>query len=129
MPRKTLKQKQQSSSRIQTLIDKMTGAEDPDDLMVEILELLPETVESTDLEVGNYCTFVYGPKTPFIQYDQNPLVAVVGVFEWGFRGINYHWGNFRNYTNEEVVGEVHLFKASELSDLRSIPYQNYRLNI
>lgn len=129
MPRKTLKQRQKSSSRIQPLIDKMTGAEDPDDLMVEILELLPETVESTDLEVGNYCTFVYGPKTPFLKYDQNPLVAVVGVFEWGFRGINYHWGNFRNYTNEEVVGEVHLFKASELSDLRSIPYQNYRLNI
>ena len=49
-------------SRVQPLIDKMTGVEDPDDLMMEIMELLPETVESTEVDVGNYCTFVYQPK-------------------------------------------------------------------
>ncbi len=39
-------------SRVQPLIDKMTGVEDPDDLMMEIMELLPETVESTEVDVG-----------------------------------------------------------------------------
>ena len=38
-------------SRVQPLIDKMTGVEDPDDLMMEIMELLPETVESTEVDV------------------------------------------------------------------------------
>ena len=97
MPRKKLKQtKKVSTSRIQPLIDKLTGVEDPDDLMVEIMEALPETVDSTEVEVGNFCTFVYQPKTPFIKYDQNPLVAVVAKYNWGFRGINYHWGSYRN---------------------------------
>jgi hypothetical protein len=81
-------------------------------------------IDSTEVEVGNFCTFVYQPKTPFIRYDQNPLVAVVAKFNWGFRGINYHWGSY-----EEVVGAVHLVNSSEVSDLRTIPYQNYRLNI
>jgi hypothetical protein len=130
MPRKKLKQtKKVSTSRIQPLIDKLTGVEDPDDLMIEIMEVLPETVDSTEVEVGNFCTFVYQPKTPFIKYDQNPLVAVVAKYNWGFRGINYHWGSYRNYTNEEVIGSIHLVNSSEVSDLRSIPYQNYRLNI
>ena len=116
-------------SRIQPLINNLTGVEDPDDLMMEIMEVLPETIDSTEVEVGNFCTFVYQPKTPFIRYDQNPLVAVVAKYNWGFRGINYHWGSYRNYTNEEVVGAVHLVNSSEVSDLRTIPYQNYRLNI
>ena len=55
-------------------------------------------------------------------------MPVVGKFEWGFRGINYHWGEFRNYTNEEVVGPLHLVHPNEVSDLRNIPYANYRLN-
>jgi hypothetical protein len=129
MPRKTLKERRQSNNRVQPIIDKMTGAENPDDLMVEIMGVLTDVVESVDVEVGNFCTFVYTPKTPYLKYDQNPLVAVVGKFEWGFRGINYHWGGFRNYTNEEVVGPVHLIYPNEMSDLKTIPYANYRLNI
>ena len=41
-------------------------------------------------EEGNICTFKYFAKTPNIEYDQHPLVAVSDVFPWGFRGINFH---------------------------------------
>ena len=41
--------------------------------------------------------FVYNPKTPNIRYDQNPLVAVTQVLEWGFRGIYFHWSENRQY--------------------------------
>jgi hypothetical protein len=115
-------------SRIQPIIDDLIGTETPDDLMLKIMEVLPQA-EPNELEVGNFCTFIYQPKTFFVQYDEHPLVAVTLVDEWGIRGINYHWNEFRNYSWDEFIGEVYLFDRSELSDLRTLQYQKYRLNI
>ena len=47
-------------SRIAPALDDLIGIEDPDDLMVEIMDLLSE---SGTPQVGNYYTFVYRPKT------------------------------------------------------------------
>ena len=70
--------------------DMLVGNETPD----EIMDLIRDTFESVLVpEVGGYYTFVYSPTTPDIQYDQYPLVAVTELFSWGFRGINYHWGD------------------------------------
>tara|TARA_B100001939_G_scaffold344179_1_gene358146 strand:+ start:1742 stop:2047 length:306 start_codon:yes stop_codon:yes gene_type:complete len=93
----------------------------PDDMMLEIISTLKETTPVPD--VGRYYTFIYKPKTPEIRYDEYPLIACVGLYKWGFRGINYHWGDFRNYDWMEVVGNLHLIYPLELSDMRSIPYQ------
>ena len=43
----------------------------------------------------------------------HPLVAVTDVFSWGFRGLNYHWGEMRQYTFPEVVGG--LYQVDEMS--------------
>lgn len=94
---------------------------DPDDMMLDIIATLRETTPVPD--VGRYYTFVYQPKTPRIRYDEYPLIACVGLYKWGFRGINYHWGEPRNYDWLEVVGNLHLIYPLELSDMRSIPYQ------
>ena len=114
-------------NRLENLVSDIIDMGDPDDMMLAITEVLTDTEIIPD--VGKYYTFIYSPKTPRIRYDQFPLIACVAIFQWGFRGINYHWGAYRNYTNEEVVGAVHLVNSSEVSDLRTIPYQNYRLNI
>tara|TARA_E500000318_G_C3546846_1_gene207088 strand:- start:955 stop:1242 length:288 start_codon:yes stop_codon:yes gene_type:complete len=95
--------------------------------MTEVLERLPE-VEVVP-SVGRYYTFIYRPKTPRIRYDEYPLIACTEVTRWGFRGINYHWGNFRNYTWEEVQSNLHVIYPMELEDLRSINYQKFDLNI
>ena len=87
-------------SRIAPALDDLIGIEDPDDLMVEIIDLLSE---SGTPQAGNYYTFVYRPKTSGIRYDQNPLVAVTNVYSWGFVGVNFHWGESRSYTFNEVV--------------------------
>ena len=63
------------------------------------------------------------------KFDINPLVAVTTIYSWGFRGINYHWGTYRQYTWEEVIGPVHLVYREELKDLRALPYAKFRLNI
>ena len=132
MPRKTLKQRQErnptddNDNRVRSVIDGVIGNEDPDDLMIEILNVLQESGRVP--RAGKYYIFVYQPKTPYITYDQNPLVAVTEVFRWGFKGINFHWGELRQYTYDEVAGQLYEVYADELADLREIPFANIRLN-
>ena len=113
-------------SRIDPIMKNLIGNENPDDLAQEILEVLTEG--SNVPETGNYYVFVYQPKTPNIRYDAHPLVAVTDVFSWGFRGINFHWGQVRQYTFPEVVGGLYKVDEMELRDLRTIPFGRIRLN-
>ena len=112
-----------NENRIEAIKNKLTSS-DPEDLMLEIMDALSNTVEAIP-SVGNYYTFVYNAKTPNVQYDQHPLVAVTDLFGWGFRGINFHWQSSRNYTWEELTGEVYMVKSIELDDLLSIPYAKF----
>ena len=77
-----------NENRIEAIKNKLTSS-DPEDLMLEIMGALNNTVEAIP-SVGKYYTFVYNAKTPNVQYDQHPLVAVTDLFRWGFRGINFH---------------------------------------
>jgi hypothetical protein len=114
------------SNRIRSVIDNVIGMEDPDDLMIELMLVLEEGGKIP--ESGKYYVFVYKPKTPNIRYDQNPLVAVTDIFSWGFRGINYHWGKVRQYTWNEIVGQIYEISSNELADAREIPFGKFRLN-
>ena len=80
-------------------------------------------------EPGNFYTFIYRAKTPNIRYDEFPLIACTEVQRWGFKGFNYHWSTMRNYTWEEVLGQMHLVLSSEISDARSIPYAKFRMSL
>jgi hypothetical protein len=132
MPRKTLKQRRgrnptdDNDNRVRSVVDNVVGNEDPDDLMLEILGVLQESGKIPS--PGKYYVFVYNAKTPGIRYDQNPLVAVTDVFGWGFRALNFHWGEMRQYTWNEVAGQLYEVYADELADLREIPFANIRLN-
>jgi len=115
-------------NRLEHVVSDIIAMEDPDDMMLAVTETLSETEVVPD--VGKYYTFIYAPKTPRIRYDQFPLIACVDLFRWGFRGMNYHWGgDFRNYTWNEVLGQLHVAYPMEMEDLRSIPYQNFKINI
>jgi len=103
-----------------------SGTSDPEDLMLMIMETLKEEVLYP--EPGKFYTFVYNPKTPEIEYDQHPLIACTELERWGFKAINFHWRQSRNYTWEEVAGKLHVIKYNELDELLSIPYQKFRLN-
>ena len=101
--------------------------------MAEIVEILESSPSQMSYDIvplpGKFYTFVYQPKTPRIEYDEYPLIACVGLEKWGFRGLNYHWGSWRNYTWEEVVGYPYIIYPQEIKTLRSIPYQKKQLNI
>ena len=113
-------------NRIRGVVDSLTGLQSADDLMLELLDRLQEGNKVP--EVGKIYAFVYRPKTPNIQYDQNPLVAVTERFQWGFRGLNYHWGQVRQYTWNEIAGGLYEINSDELADAREIPFGNVRLN-
>ena len=112
-----------NENRIEAIKGKLTTS-DPEDLMLEIMDALNNTVEVIP-SVGKYYTFVYNAKTPEKQYDQHPLIACTDLFKWGFRGINFHWQSSRNYTWDELIGEMYMVKSIELDDLLSIPYAKF----
>ena len=113
-------------SRVAEIRENLIGTEDADDLMLEIISVLEEGNKIP--QAGNFYIFVYNPKTKGIRYDQNPLVAVTQVLEWGFRGINFHWGESRQYTWTEIAGGLYQVTDDELNDLDGIPFQRFRIN-
>tara|TARA_B100000035_G_scaffold170539_1_gene145426 strand:+ start:2448 stop:2792 length:345 start_codon:yes stop_codon:yes gene_type:complete len=94
---------------------------DPEDMMIEVMQLLNDTVTPIP-DVGGFYTFIYNAKTPNIRYDQHPLIACTEVLQWGFRGINLHLRKPRQYTWEEVVGQLYIVQYDEVDDLLKIPY-------
>ena len=139
MPRKTLKQRRERdaareqedfgfddtpSNRIEAIKEELETSNDPEDLMLMIMEALKGTVSPIP-EVGKFYTFVYNAKTPRIQYDQHPLIACTDLQQWGFKGLNFHWRQSRNYTWEELVGQLYIVEYDELDDLLAIPYAKF----
>ena len=99
---------------------------DPEDIMLLIMEIF--TIEEIMPEPGKFYTFIYNAKTPGISYDQHPLIACMELFRWGFRGLNFHWGEPRNYTWEEIQGYLHIINTDEIMSVRSLPYAQYLIN-
>ena len=114
-------------NRIEPIIDELNETHDQEDQMLMIMEALNNTVTPIP-EVGQFCTFVYNAKTPGISYDQHPLVAVTELYRWGFRGLNFHWRKYRQYTWEELAGQVYIVQKDELDDLLSVQYGKFILN-
>ena len=114
-------------NRIESNIQEFKSEEDLGDRMDLILYALNDTVTAIP-EVGNICTFKYYAKTPRITYDQHPLVAVSDIFPWGFRGINFHLRDYRQYTWQELGSQVYIVDNTELDDLMSLNYEKVVLN-
>ena len=99
---------------------------DPEEIMLLIMEIF--TIEVLYPEPGKFYTFVYNAKTPNETYDQHPLIACMELFRWGFRGLNFHWQKYRNYTWEEVSGKLHVVEFQELDELLALQYGKFLLN-
>ena len=115
-----------SSKRVNELRSKLKKYKytDPDDIMMTIMEVFRDGEFVPD--VGKYYTFIYSAKTKGVEYDEFPLVAVTEVQRWGFKAINFHWGEMRQYTWFEVDSRLLEVKQSEIEYLRSLPYAKFR---
>ena len=99
---------------------------DPEDIMLLIMEIF--TIQEIVPEAGKFYTFIYNAKTPNISYYQHPLIACVDIFRWGFRGLNFHWQQYRNYTWEEIPGQLMVVEFQELDELLALQYGKFILN-
>ena len=126
-----------SNSRVEMLKQKIVGVTDPEEIMLEIINIFDDTEIIPD--VGMFCTFIYNaktvrnrsnervvPSTNKVFYDQHPLIQVLGVYQWGFRGFNYHWRSageeIHNYTWNEVAGQLHVIRGYEMPYMRTVDY-------
>ena len=112
-------------NRIEAVKDELEkSVNDPEDLMLIIMEALNNTMTPIP-EVGQFYTFIYNAKTPNITYDQHPLIACTDLQSWGFKGLNFHWRQSRNYTWEELAGQLYIVEYDELDDLLRFPYGKF----
>ncbi len=119
---------QEENNRVREFLSELNNqTNDPEEMMLEIMDALNDTVTPIP-DVGNFYTFVYNAKTPGESYDQHPLIACMKLFPWGFRGLNFHWQKYRNYTWGELAGQLYIVKPNELDDLLAIPYAKFILN-
>jgi hypothetical protein len=128
MPRKTLRQRRNptddNENRVRGVIDSFIGVETTDDIMGELIGVLSEGGKVP--ESGKYYTFFYNAKTSGIQYDEHPLVGVTDVFSWGFRGINFHWGDNRQYDYNQIIGGLYEIYPEEMSDVIELGFAKIR---
>ena len=119
---------QEENNRVRASLSELNNqTNDPEEMMLEIMDALNDTVTPIP-DVGNFYTFVYNAKTPGEQYDQHPLIACTSLERWGFRGLNFHWQKYRNYTWGELAGQLYIVQQNELDDLLAIPYAKFILN-
>jgi len=127
-----IRKNKSSENRMYQIKKRIKNIFDPEDMMVEIISVLRDLEYIPD--VGNYYTFIYNAKTPGLRYDQHPLIATLGIYNWGFKGLNYHWEKIdtsqaiRNYTWNEVAGSLHIVYPSEINYMRTIPYSKFLIN-
>ena len=116
------------ANRIEPIKQDLEAAvNDPEEMMMIIMEALNDTVTPIP-NVGQFYTFIYNAKTPDITYDQHPLIACTSLERWGFKGLNFHWRQSRNYTWEELAGQLYIVEYDELDDLLRFPYGKFILN-
>ena len=119
---------QEENNRVREFLSELNNqTNDPEEMMLEIMDALNSTVTPVP-DVGNFYTFVYNAKTPGKTYDQHPLIACTALEQWGFKGLNFHWQQSRNYTWNELAGQLYIVQWNELDDLLAIPYAKFILN-
>ena len=111
-------------NRVRGVVDSLIGTEDADDVMMKLIGVLNEGGKVPS-GTGKYYTFFYNAVTPG-EYDESPLVGVTDIFSWGFRGINFHWGDRRQYNYNQIVGGLYEVYPEEMSDVIELGFTKIR---
>ena len=111
-------------NRVRGVVDSLVGTEDADDVMMKLIGVLNEGGKVPS-GTGKYYTFFYSAVTPG-EYDEYPLVGVTDIFSWGFRGINFHWGDRRQYNYNQIVGGLYEVYPEEMSDVIELGFTKIR---
>ena len=109
-----------TNNRVKPLQDKLIGTEEAFEIMAELSEVLADTETPTPIPGKTY-VFEYYAATPGLLYDRYPFVTVVGIYEWGFTGVNRHLKARRNYVVSNAGTQLYEVKTSEFDSLQALP--------
>lgn len=114
------RKKKQNTNRLIKVQNELVGTESSEDLMLKVMLALSDSEEKLP-RPGAVYIFNYYAKTPGLLYDRYPLVAVEGVYSWGFRGINLHLGEPRQYDFNQSATSFYSLKTQEVATCRNLP--------
>ena len=112
-----------NQDRIKPLL-KFALGKSPESKMRDLLGKL--TPSGNIPSVDKYYVFIYKAKTPGVRYDQHPFIICTSIDKWGFRGYNYHWNDYRQYTWREVFSNVYEIYDNELESMSKLQTQRFK---
>lgn len=119
-----LKQQTERKNAYLEIIENLQGNENPDSLMLKLFGVVSEG--SRIPEIGTYSFFIYNATTPG-PYDEHPLIACTEIHDWGFKGINYHWGEVRSYVWKGLGTGLYRVEYTDLQYLNQIPFEKFKI--
>ena len=128
MPRKPTRGKKSKTNRLSAIEANLIGTEPADKIMDKMILALGDT-QSETVRAGNYYAFIYYAQKNDLLTDRYPLVAVTGVYDWGFTGINLHLGEQRNYNYVAAGSPFYQVKNTELDTARTLPLMKLVQNV
>ena len=117
MPRKPIRNK---NNRIRPLLNKLVGVEDSESIMREIEIVLRDTKADAPIP-GKVYVYTYIAEKPDFLTDMYPIVQVMGVYDWGWTGMNLHIGKQRNYTIGNNTTPLYMLKSNEVQTALTLP--------
>ena len=124
MPRKPIKsqakQPKPSNNRVKPLLDKLVGVEESETIMNELETVLADTQAKIPVPGGVY-VYTYIAEKPDFLTDMYPVVQVLGVYDWGWTGMNLHIRKQRNYTIGNNTTPLYLLKPMEVQTVLTLP--------
>ena len=112
--------KKRSNNRVQPLLTKLKGVEDSEVIMKELEAALSDSVSQMPIP-GKVYVYTYIANRPELLTDMYPIVAVEGVYEWGWTGINLHLKKQRNYSIGSNATPLYMLKPNEVQTALTLP--------
>lgn len=124
MPRKPLKaqtkQPKPSNNRVKPILNSLIGVEQSEVIMTELEGVLADT--KADIPVpGSVYVYTYIAEKPDFLTDMYPVVQVLGVYDWGWTGMNLHIRKQRNYSIGNNTTPLYLLKPNEVQSVLTLP--------
>ena len=112
--------KKKSTNRIQPILSRLKGVEDSEVIMKELQVALSDSQSQMPIP-GKVYVYTYIANSAELLTDMYPVVAVEGVYEWGWTGINLHLKKQRNYNIGSNATPLYMVKANEVQTLLTLP--------
>ncbi len=112
--------KKKSNNRVKPLLTKLIGTEASETIMRDLEVVLSDSKSDIPLP-GKVYVYTYIAEKPDFLTDMYPVVQVLGVYDWGWTGINLHIKKQRNYSIGNNTTPLYMLKPNEVQSALTLP--------